>query len=1352
MSRCKRYFCQTWSLAFMTLLCLGLFAPLAQGQQDLVYNGSFELETMPDYPGYYGGPPIGWAEYGGSHVINEHVEATSPFHWGSGPIPHGAQVYGCQGPGAIGQIIGGLTGGTACSLSFYHNLRIGNPGMNLTIQMGNHTVWGPTLITHQSTYTQQTVNFTYQAAWGNELKFIFENPGGDNTILLDHIQLMAVPVYRTVTASVSGGHGSISPSGATPVLYDGRPLFVLTPDPGYRVATIRVNGVLQQEMALNYYMPNVTEDSTLEVTFGPHDWTFDVDGYLDGWMPKGDIAPGSTTAGGVWIYDITQDAGDPIWYSQPLSLSPADYRWMRIIAKNGTSSHSANVFWYGDAMTTFIGGYSRSFETFQNDGEFTEYWLDLHSKETWTDLTTVHQFRLDFPDQSLYPLSEHGTRIEIDRITLLPPDQGPPAPAFTSIKRHTPTSDAYTKAEGVIWEMRFNQPFTPDVSDIDAVTTGTVVAGAYYGLIPMDSLSIGLGYYVSGEGTIKMVGTGTGSGTSNLTGLSMETPFNDGEVFYIDTVGPTVAIAAPSAALTAGGPVSFPVTYSDGGSGVDAVTLTANDVTLTSTDTAAGTVSVSGSGANWTVTLSNITGDGTLAISIAEETAVDKLGNPASASEVSDSFEVDNTDPVITVSGDSSMNWVCGDDYVDAGATASDSRDGDLTGQIQVSGTVNDRDPKSYTITYTVSDAAGNTTAASRTVTVEDNLAPVISLEGEAAPNVALGSTYVDAGATATDYCDGDITAEIVTTGSVDTAVLGTYDMRYSVTDTAGNAADEVVRTVTVFDATQPNVASVVVVDGLTVNVVFSKDMTGAAGLLDTATYTLSGTGQGTLSTNPAAVSAVDGTTVQLSWPTTQEMFNGGAIRITVDEDLKDYYGAPIQTRSAESSTGGIGVAPVITMNAADETLDCGIDSFQNPTASALDDVSGSVAVTVTGDDAVDTAVPGSYTITYTASDAAGNTATASRVVTVADLSGPVISLEGAGSVEVECGDDYVELGATANDACEGDVSDNVVIGGDTVNTALPGTYEVTYDAVDSGDRAAVQLIRTVTVVDGVAPVLSLVGDASLEVECASVYVEPGATALDACEGDLSDAVEIGGDAVDTSVVGESFVITYNVMDSEGNAAAQLTRTVSIVDKTAPAISVLGANPLVLDFGDAYTELGATALDSCEGDLSDAIVVDASAVNNLVLGDYVVTYTVADGSGNEAVAERLVTVSREECQLRYIITITPNPVVPGESLTFRATPEDDSCSVGEVTIQWLKRSKDKADWIVVGEGPVFVIESVDFDDAGDYRCNLSDDMVVEESVVVNIVVGTGMPVTGLAGLAVVIALAAAGGVALRKRD
>jgi PKD repeat protein len=69
-----------------------------------------------------------------------------------------------------------------------------------------------------------------------------------------------------------------------------------------------------------------------------------------------------------------------------------------------------------------------------------------------------------------------------------------------------------------------------------------------------------------------------------------------------------------------------------------------------------------------------------------------------------------------------------------------------------------------------------------------------------------------------------------------------------------------------------------------------------------------------------------------------------------------------------------------------------------------------------------------------------------------------------------------------------------------------------------------------------------------------------------------------------------------------------------------------GANPQTIVKGTPYTELGATASDPEDGNLTGAIIIDSSDVNTSLVGTYSVTYTVTDSSGNLDVKMRTVNV------------------------------------------------------------------------------------------------------------------------------
>jgi len=79
-----------------------------------------------------------------------------------------------------------------------------------------------------------------------------------------------------------------------------------------------------------------------------------------------------------------------------------------------------------------------------------------------------------------------------------------------------------------------------------------------------------------------------------------------------------------------------------------------------------------------------------------------------------------------------------------------------------------------------------------------DLTAPVITLIGEANITITEGETYTDQGVTATDEVDGDVSDSVVIVNSVDTSMVGEYTVTYDVSDAAGNAAIQVVRTITV--------------------------------------------------------------------------------------------------------------------------------------------------------------------------------------------------------------------------------------------------------------------------------------------------------------------------------------------------------------------------------------------------------------------------------------------------------------------------------------------------------------------------------------------------------------------------
>ena len=76
----------------------------------------------------------------------------------------------------------------------------------------------------------------------------------------------------------------------------------------------------------------------------------------------------------------------------------------------------------------------------------------------------------------------------------------------------------------------------------------------------------------------------------------------------------------------------------------------------------------------------------------------------------------------------------------------------------------------------------------------------------------------------------------------------------------------------------------------------------------------------------------------------------------------------------------------------------------------------------------------------------------------------PVITLTGSDYIEINKGDSFPDEGATADDPEDGDITSDIVVGGETVDNSAPDTYVITYDVIDSEGLAADQVTRTVVV------------------------------------------------------------------------------------------------------------------------------------------------------------------------------------------------------------------------------------------------------------------------------------------------
>jgi hypothetical protein len=156
--------------------------------------------------------------------------------------------------------------------------------------------------------------------------------------------------------------------------------------------------------------------------------------------------------------------------------------------------------------------------------------------------------------------------------------------------------------------------------------------------------------------------------------------------------------------------------------------------------------------------------------------------------------------------------------------------------------------------------------------------------------------------------------------------------------------------------------------------------------------------------------------------------------------------------------------APVITINGGTPYTTEAALPYIDLGATVLDDRDGNITGNLSIDNKVNPYILGTYNVTYTISDVAGNQAEAIRVVNVTDTTKPVITINGEEAIFLNRNATYTEQGATANDTYYGDLTDDILIGGDIVDTANFGAYRVTYYVTDASGNSAIPVTRTVLV------------------------------------------------------------------------------------------------------------------------------------------------------------------------------------------------------------------------------------------------------------------------------------------------
>ena len=197
----------------------------------------------------------------------------------------------------------------------------------------------------------------------------------------------------------------------------------------------------------------------------------------------------------------------------------------------------------------------------------------------------------------------------------------------------------------------------------------------------------------------------------------------------------------------------------------------------------------------------------------------------------------------------------------------------------------------------------------------------------------------------------------------------------------------------------------------------------------------------------------------------------------------------------------------------------------------------------------------GTYKVTYEVK-IYGITFKKTRTVKIIDDEKPTITLTGNENISICPNGEYKEEGYTATDNYDGDITKKVKV---TTKDNI-----ITYLVKDSSGNQA-KITRTINEEDKIAPIITLKGNKTINIYLGNTWSEPGYTATDNCDNDITNSVVKSG-SVNVNKLG-TYKITYTVKDSSGNQAV-IERNVKVISKpTYNSVSNKGIIYLTFDDG-----------------------------------------------------------------------------------------------------------------------------------------------------------------------------------------
>lgn len=581
----------------------------------------------------------------------------------------------------------------------------------------------------------------------------------------------------------------------------------------------------------------------------------------------------------------------------------------------------------------------------------------------------------------------------------------------------------------------------------------------------------------------------------------------------------------------------------------------------------------------------------------------------ATASQTQTVLVQDTTSPVPNVTNLPNITGACSV-TVTARPTATDNCSGTITAT--TTSPLTYTSGGTHTITWTYTDAAGNSITQNQQVIINDTTAPV--------PDVATLPTItgqcsvtITTFPTATDNCSGSVTATTTSPLTYTTAGIHTIVWRY--TDAAGNSRTQN-QQVDVQDNIPP-------VPNVTLLPTIRAQCNITITTIPTATDNCSGTVTAT-TTSPLTYTAQG--TYTITWNYTD--VSGNTTPQTQQVIIADNQ-APVPT-----------VATLPNLSSA-----CTITAIA-PTA--IDNCTGTITATTTQPTTYST--PGTYTITWNYNDGNGNSQTQTQQIIIGNSTPPVFNTATLPTLSGPCSITVTAI-PTATDSC-GNIINGTTTDPLTYNHI--GTYTIAWTYTDGLGNSNTQN-QTVTVINAGNPTPDATNLPTISASC-SATITTIPTATDSCGTPITGTTT---DPLSYTLQG-NHIITWTYTDTNGNSTQQL-QSVVIADTAAPVPTLTNLPSAAGDCSVTITTFP-TATDNCAG-LITATTTDPLTYS--VDGVYTITWLYDDGNGNTQTQTQQVVVSDVNPP---VPTTTNLPVINGQcSVTVTTRPTAIDLCAGIIT-------------------------------------------------------------------------------------